>query len=100
MCLLCLHSEKSVEICSTQKIEKSAFYAVCEIVPKDELIDIVLFCLLFEFFISPLSELGFASFFISFSRNDSELCVLEKIRNEFFISEVSRSGVVITMYKK
>lgn len=100
MGFLGLHSDESVEIGSTQKIEKCAFYAICEVVSKDKLVDSIFFCLFFEFIVSSLPELCFTSFFGSFSGDNSDLGVVKKCANKFLISKVSCSSLVITMYKK
>lgn len=100
MMLLCLHSDKPVDIRAAQEIEECAFDAVCQIVTKNQLIDMVFFCLFTKFSVSSVSKLCFTSFFFAFSGDNDELCSLKKCCDECLIGFVPSSCSMIAMYKK
>ena len=102
-----LHCQKTVEIRSAKKIKECAFYAVCEIVSENQLIDMMFFCVGFEFSVSPISQFRFrrhacrsGRFFLARPFYDDGLRALKKVANKLFVSVISCPGMMITMYKK
>ena len=95
-----LHRQESVDVGTAQEIEERAFNAVCEIVSENKFIDIMFFCIFFEFSISPIPEVSFGVFLWFCFFGYDERGSVKKLLYKLFILFVSCSDSMITMYKK